>query len=593
MPNISLRHFLLRIEEAAYRYLELTETTMEILVAAMVGLGAGALGVGLRWSVSEIEEWRAELHGEMLAWIVFPFVSVAVLCVLYRWMRKGIAGYTFPDYLVNINLKGGAISKATIPGRFTATLLSIGGGASVGLEGPAAALGGAVGSATGRALRASADQTKTFVACGTAAGVASLFNAPLAGVFFALEIVLLGAFDLSGVILVVVASGIGVAVSRGFAGTDPSLVSFEQFAIESVTGLFSFAFLGLAIGLGAVLFIRGFHAVRGLAERIPVGWPGKLFIGAAGLAAVGFMEPGLIGTGAEVTTGVLSGTIERTAFALLCLSLLKALIAGWSLGCGFAGGMFGPCLYAGAAMGAAVGLAFQTFMPGLVPGADMAQYALVGTGAMLAAVNHAPLTGIFLLFEITDSYQVILPIMFASVIATWLARILNPHSLDTYMLAQRGIELHGGRESVHLRSISVGKILQTGVVTAHQETPLAELRKILSETTQIIVPVIDHESRLVGTVVGDDLASILTDPELGMVLITRDVMRVTVRPCRNNENLNQAMRRLNRSHLSVLPVVDRDGCFVGTIDREQISAAYDKSILLGVLESLTPYKEPE
>lgn len=592
MPRNSIRHLLLRAEEAAYRYLELTETTMEVLIAAGVGLLAGAIGISLRAVVGELEQWRHTFHATTWLWTLFPLGAAGLLCLLYLWMRRGLAGYTFPDYLVNVNLKGGAISSKTIPARLLATILSVGGGASVGLEGPAASLGGAVGSVTGRALRASRAQCQTFVACGTAAGVAALFNAPLAGVFFALEIVLLGAFDLSGIILVVIAAGSGVAVARGMMVKEP-LFAVQKFAVDSVGGLLLFALLGLVIGIGAVAFIRGFHGVRVLAERIPVPWPLRLLIGGCGLALMGLLQPGLLGTGEEITRAVLRPeALEWTALGLLAIALGKILIAGWSLGVGFSGGMFGPCMFTGAALGASMGLFLEYIAPGWVPPGSVPHYALVGMGAMLAAVNHAPLTGIFLLFEITDAYQVILPIMFASVIATWLTRLVEPDSLDTYALSRRGIELHGGKESLHLRAIPIEKVLTKDIVTAPPGAPLDALRRILAETPQFIVPVVDNERRLVGTVVADDLTAYWSEPELGMVLIAKDVMRVTVAPARAGENLGQVSQRLNRSHLSRLPVVDADERLIGIVTRDDVRAAYDKSILLGVLESLSPRKEP-
>lgn len=608
MPPLSLRHLILRLEEETYRYLELTETTMEILLAALVGLLAGGLGVGLRFAVEAAQEYRYHIQGETWLWVAFPLVAAGLLILLYRvlsipGLRRDLSGYTFPDYLANVNLKGGTISVTSIPTRFLTTLVSIAGGASVGLEGPVAALGGAVGSSASRGLRASSGQTKTFVACGTAAAVASLFNAPLAGVFFAMEIVLLGAFDLSGIILVVIASGTGVAVSRGLAGNEP-LYAPGLFSTEAAGGLLGFALLGLAVGIGSALFIRGFHGVRALANSIRLPWMWHLAVGGLGLAAIGLAEPELLGTGDRIITVLLRGSeaevlsermiwITHTAWVLLVFALSKALIAGWSLGVGYSGGMFGPCLFSGAALGAGVGMLLHQIAPGWISAEAAPQFAMVGMGAMLAAVNHAPLTGIFLLFEITDSYSVILPIMFASVIATWLTRAIEPESLDTYALSRRGIELHEGREGLRLRAISITSVLKADVAVVPPHAPLAELRRILMETPQFIIPVVDEENRLVGTVVGDDLGAYISEPELSMVLIAKDVMRVTVRPATQNDNLGDALRRLNRSHLSRLPVVDDQNRVLGILTREDLSAAYDKSILLGVLKSITPRQNPE
>src|SRR6056297_1355938 len=446
-------------------YLHISENTFLIILAVLIGLLGGLGNYAFRktiefihWGVFtqtehlldfSLEEWSFK----RLVVILFPMIGGLLIFPLLRWFGDDLKG-GFSAFLERVNLRGTKLRLRPIFTRGFGAAITLGTGGSAGQEGPIAMIGGAIGSQFGQLFKMSGDRLKVLVACGAAAGVAATFNAPIAGVFFAQEIVLLAAFELSSFTSIVIASGMATVVSRALLGNTSELYA-PTYVVNSSWELVLYVLLGLLIGALAAMFIDVHFRIKDRLAALEMPRLAKPIFGGLLVGLIGCIFPQIFGNGYEFINDVLLGS--QTWYLLAALVLTKAVATSITLGSGLPGGLFAPCLYLGAVAGGSFGHLAVKFLPGMqiAPGA----YALVGMGAFLAAATHAPMTAIFLLFEITDSYEVIIPIMLSCVIGTAVARHFKQDSLETVELSRLGIDLEAGKERNIMKSLSVAEVM--------------------------------------------------------------------------------------------------------------------------------------
>ncbi len=484
--------------------------------------------------------------------------------------HHGVAGV-----IEAVALAGGRLRFWRIPAKTVAAALAIGAGASVGPEDPSVQIGANIGSLAGQTLRLSDERVRALVAAGAAGGIAAAFNAPIAGVFFALEIVL---GELSGAALsvVVLAAVIAAVFTQAVAGPQPAF-AVRAYGLGSPWELPLYLGLGLVAGPVAALYIRAlyaaqdaFHALRGL--------PRWLRPALAGLAvgAVGAVLPQIMGVGYPTIEAVLGG--EALALGLLvALLAAKLVLTAVSVGGGFPGGVFAPALFLGATLGAAYGAAIGMLMPAvdIAPGA----FALVGMAAVLAGTVHAPLTAILLLFEMTNDYRIILPVMFAVVVSLLVSQRLQRDSVYALGLARKGVRLERGRDVEVLQAITVGEVMRPDPPVLHETGTLAEAAAQLLQGRAHGLPVVDSAGRLAGILTVQDVDRVLGTPSdealtVGAVC-TRDLL--VAYP---DETIGAAMRRMGTRDVGRLPVVARDDPrrLVGMLRRVELVRAYDAAL---------------
>jgi CIC family chloride channel protein len=343
--------------------------------------------------------------------------------------------------------------------KIIATALTIGSGNSAGVEGPIAQLSGALGSKVGQTFRVSGKRMKVYIAAGCAGGIAGIFNAPIAGIFFAAEIVLLGSYEISSFAALVIASAMATVVSRAYYGEIPAFPIPDYHMINPFVEIPLYILLAVIIGVLAVLHIRFFYFVRDWFRELRLHEQLKPILGALMVGSIAIIFPQVMGDGYEYIAQTLAG--EGIIWIMLALVVLKSVATAITLGSGGAGGVFAPSLFIGAVVGGAFGGIVHWLLPEYTasPGA----YATIGIGAFLAASTHAPMTAIFLLFEMTGNYLIIIPIMITSIVGSITSKKLYEDSIDTVDFTREGINIHEGREVAIMKSIKVGKAITEDV----------------------------------------------------------------------------------------------------------------------------------
>jgi CIC family chloride channel protein len=570
----------------------ISENTFLIILAVIIGVLGGLGNYAFRktiefihWGVFSqtenlldfsLEEWSFK----RLVVILFPVIGGLLVFPLLRWFGDDLKG-GFSGFLERVNLRGAKLRLRPIFTRGFGAAITLGTGGSAGQEGPIAMIGGAIGSQFGQLFKMSGDRLKVLVACGAAAGVAATFNAPIAGVFFAQEIVLLASFELSSFTSIVISSGMATVVSRALLGNS-SEVYAPAYLVNSPWELLLYVFLGLLIGALAALFIDTHFRIKDRFAALPMPRLAKPLLGGLLVGMIGVFFPQVFGNGYEFISDVLLGS--QTWYLLGALVLIKALATSITLGSGLPGGVFAPCLYLGAVAGGAFGHVAVRILPqmNIAPGA----YALVGMGAFLSAATHSPMTAIFLLFEITDSYEVIIPIMLTCVIGTAVARHFKKDSLETVELSRLGIDLEAGKERNIMKALLVGKVMVRDVETIPEYMTLGQFTRFMETTQHTNFPLVNSEGELTGIISVQDFMGVVFEPDLMDLVVVKELATTDVITVHQDENLDQAMRKIGYRNIEQLPVVDRETHrkLVGIISRRDMVSAYNRALMSKSLE---------
>ena len=489
------------------------EHTALTALALLVGAGAGAGAVGFRYMIlgftelfSGHRDYSAAGHAAnplapgLGPWFVLivPVLGGLIYGPLVSRFAPEARGHGVPEVMYAVNRLGGRM-RAQVPAvKSLASAICIGSGGSVGREGPIVQIGSALGSLTGQALRLPESQLRLLVACGAAGGISATFNAPIAGVFFSLELILRN-FQTRSFGLVVLSSVTADAIGRAVFGSHPFL-ALPTFDFSSPVELGLYAILGvLATGVGLV-FVRVLYTGEDLADRLWAGRPEWLRPAAGGvlLGLLLLAVPQMYGVGYPVLQNAVAG--HYLVLALLGLLAAKILATSLTMWIGGSGGVFAPSLFMGAMLGSAYGSIAHRLLPHLAaaPGA----YGLVGMGAVFAAAARAPITAVLIIFELTGDYRIILPLMFAIVVATALSGVLTRDTIYTLKLRRRGIDIDQPPRPEIQTAVSeaMGELPELLAPTATLETVIARLTAERADT----LPVADTNGGLLGVITAGD-----------------------------------------------------------------------------------------
>lgn len=564
------------------------ESTRMLLVAACIGLLAGCAIIVFREAVELVHEVIFVKGGELLrvhegGWRILllpllPMTGAALLIPLSLMFPGKVNGYAFTKFLRRVNLENGVIQGRNMVIKIIATSLTIGSGNSAGVEGPIAQIGGALGSKVGQTFRVSGKRMKVYIAAGCAGGIAGIFNAPIAGIFFAAEIILLGSYEISSFAALVIASALATVVSRAYYGEIPAFPIPDYHMINPFVEIPLYSLMAIIMGVLAVLHIRFFYYVRDRFKELPMHPQLKPIFGAFIVGTIAIAFPQIMGDGYEFIAETLAG--EGVLWVLLALIVLKSVATAITLGSGGAGGVFAPSLFIGAVVGGAFGGVMHWLLPNYTasPGA----YATVGIGAFLAASTHAPMTAIFLLFEMTGNYMIIIPIMITAILGTTTAKRLYVDSIDTVDFTREGINIHEGREVAIMKSIKVGKAITEDVDFISENANINHLLELFRfARDSFYFPVVNHKGLMVGVVSMQDVKNILHDEEqrvcyLVGAICSRDVITLTP-----DDNLYDAMQLFDLKGIEEIPVVENleDPWVLGMIKRKDVIAAYNHEVL--------------
>jgi CIC family chloride channel protein len=571
-----------RLFVAWFHSLELSENTILMAFAVAVG-GASALGVVAFYELIDLAYtvffgWPAEHLSRDVFLAYRPVVTAAGLFAAWWVMRhlgRGHDGLNVPDVQLAVARRSGVIPTRPALARTAASAITLGAGGSAGSEGPVAVLGATVGSFLGRSFRFEASRINVLVAAGAAGGISAAFNAPLAGAFFALEEIL-GNFAVGAFPAVIVSSVVAAVVSRGVFGNHPAFPIPTEYGYSHVAEmLVFFPLLGVLAGLAGGMFVRLYFraddAARGARLR-PWALP---LAGGALVGLLVYSSDGLLGGDGHLAFRLdVFGRLPFLALALLAVG--KMLATSITLNTGGSGGVFTPSLYVGAATGGAFGVGIASLFPGL--GLTPEAYALVGMGAVVAAATDAPLTGILIVFEMTNDYAIVLPLMLATVIATIVAKRIERDSLYSGWLRRRGEVIEHGASRDVMAGLRVADVYDRNPQIIDQHATVAELLAVLGRGEQTEFPVVDTEERLVGIITVAQLGQIaLEQADLAGVLVAADIAlpSETLSPA---DSLLDAVRRLGVRGSASVPVVDpKTGRLIGILGRSHVLGVYERA----------------
>ncbi|MEN8200060.1 MAG: chloride channel protein [Thermodesulfobacteriota bacterium] len=577
-----------------------------LILSVVIGSSTGLAAVFFIHLIAAIQNRSYSsvqfLFPHLGAWsYVFVPVGGALLAgPLIAWFAQEAKGHGVPEVMQALVLRGGRIRPRVAMAKIVASALCIGTGGSAGREGPIVQVGSTLGSVTGQILHLSDDRIKNLVACGAAAGIAATFNAPIAGVAFAIEVLMceLQVRTFGNVVIAAVSASV---VSQIYLGDRPAF-TVPTYTMESPLTIFFYLLLGLVAALVGVFFIRMLAWFEDLFDNWKFPLPLKPAVGALLLGLLGFLYlqlpgirfdtptefqlgmplieniPHVYGSGFTFIEETLQGNISFWMLALLVF--LKPLATSFTLGSGNSGGVFAPSLFIGAMLGGAMGELFSAWQPELAgpPGA----YALVGMAAVFSACARAPLTAMLIVFEMSNDYALILPLMLTAVTATYLAQFLYPESIYTIKLVKRGIRFEQGRDMDIMQGVHVREVMNREPLTIYKNQPLAELYQQFQETNLLGFPVLDEQDELWGIVTLQDLEKALSQGAINLrTLKVEDLATVDPATVYADEPIWTAIQKMAPRDLARLPVIARSSekQLLGLISRSDILRAYDVGIV--------------
>jgi CIC family chloride channel protein len=561
-----------------------TEHTFMVIVAVIIGLLGGLGAVAIQWMIKLFTKlfwgnWDLTLQYletvPVLYKIGIPVIGSAIVGVIVYYFSREAKGHGVPEVMEAIALRDGKIRPRVVFAKLFASSVYIGAGGSVGREGPVIQIGSSIGSAVGQLLRVNPRRTKTFVACGAASGIAAAFNAPVAGALFSVEIIL-GDFGVAQFSPIVISSVIATVVSRHFLGDFPAF-EVPEYHLVSPLELIPYAVLGLLAGVVALLFTKTLYTLEDFFDNMKLNGVLKTVIGGLIIGCMGVFVPHIYGVGYDTMNMALLGHLSWLTMLLLIFA--KIFATSISLGSGGSGGVFAPSLFLGTMTGGFFGALVHMIMPEY--SASSGAYSLVGMGAVVAGATHAPITAILMIFEMTNDYKIILPLMISSIIATVFTTKMKRESIYTLKLLRRGIDLFAGRDVNLLRRHRVRDVMRRDENIIVNSTSLPALLQTMLTGKHEEYFVVDDEGALQGVITLQQAKEFIEDKEIPPELVlASDLMRTDVFCLQPDDNLDLVMHQFGRIDSRQLPVVENEKTrtLLGRVRAKDVIDMYNKEI---------------
>ena len=554
--------------------------------AIAVGIWAGLTAVVLKISVHYLQDVLVTLS-QRFNWLylVSPAVGIALTFLFIRFFLRGEFVRGTHHVLLAIAKKSSLLPKQETYCHAATSALTVGLGGSAGLESPIVQTGSAIGSVFASFFPVGYRDRTLLLACGAASGIAAAFNAPIAGVLFALEVLLVDV-SISAFIPLLIAGACGALCSKIILADD-ILLSFKNVSAFNFHNVPYYVVLGGCCGLISVFYMKAFRKTENLLTSSIKSPVSRLVAGSLLLGILIFLFPALFGEGySSIKSLALSRPLELfngsplkqvivaapwlPGLAVLVVALIKAMAVSLTLSAGGNGGNFAPALL----VGACLGFAFS-YLADTAVGLDLpvANFCLVAMAGVLTGIFHAPLTGIFLIAEITGGYELMIPLMIVSAFSTAVSRYLHPDSLDQAKLKAGEQRVTLTKETYILSDLVIPDIVEKDFVPVKADATMRNLIDVIAQSRRNIFPVLDGDQRLVGIILLDDIREIMFDTALYDTLRIEQLMQKPVVVTELDENMSEVMEKFDKYGLWNIPVVNR-GKYVGFISKSQIFSNY-------------------
>lgn len=563
----------------------LSHNQLLMVCSLLVGLWSGLMAVMLKLAAHYIQELIVRSDYGALFYSVFPLIGILItVAVTIVFFKRKLEKGSF-EVLYAIARKSSRIPRQHTYSHVVTSAITVGLGGSAGLESPIVQTGSAVGATVGGLVQLSYKDRTLLIGCGAAAGIAAAFNAPIAGVLFALE-VLLSQVSVSAFIPIILAGATGALCSK-IVLNENILLFFPLQQPFDYRNTFYYVGLGILCGLYSAYYIRTYIRAEKLLSVTQNPWL-KALAGGFLLGALILVFPPLFGEGyssirnlanlqtelifaTSVFAPYIHGPLLLIVFLVLVL-LLKVWATAITLSAGGNGGNFAPSLFAGAVLGFTVAFSLNQFTQ-----TPTANFTLVGMCGVLTGIFHAPLTGIFLIAEITGGYNLIIPLMIVAATSLLVSRYLQPRSLDAIKLLQKGHE-HTHDQDLHiLNSLAIESVIEKDFAIVYESETLGDLVKRISESRRNTFPVVDQDRKLKGVIQLDDVRDKIFRTELYAQLSVQELMQPVPDVVDVHEKMGVVMEKFDRTKAWNLPVVEHKR-YVGFVSKSKIFTEYRKRL---------------
>ncbi len=575
-----------------WRVKHISTKNFVLITAGVIGIVAGLAAVILKESVHGIQTALTRDFQQNLAnylYLSYPLIGIVLTVLLTKYILKEKLGHGITDILYTISKKSSIVKRTKTFSRMLTSALTVGFGGSVGLEAPIVVTGSAIGSNIGRLVHLSYKQRTLLIGCGSAGAISAIFNSPIAGVIFSIEVIL-SEITINSFIPLLIASVCGALVSLTLLGDD---VLFSFTLTDGFTAAETpfYIFLGVFTGLVSLYFTRAVGAVEGLVKNVKHDLS-RALIGGVSLGFLIFILPPLYGEGYETITALLNGNasnllnnslffseVDSVFFIVLfvvAVILVKPIATALTIGSGGSGGIFAPSLFIGGITGYL--FAYLINIMGIVDPLSTSNFTLVGMSGVMSGVLHAPLTAIFLIAEITSGYTLFVPLMIVSAISYSTISYFEKYSLYTKPLIEKGDLIYHDKDRQVLSLIDLKKIVETDLVTIDPHANLGELVDLVRFSKRNIFPVVNEDQELMGIVTLDDIREIMFDTESRKNIIINTLMHSPPTFVSSKESMQSVMIKFENTGAWNLPVID-DGKYVGFVSKSRIFNAYRKKLI--------------
>lgn len=572
-----------------WRARRISDNQFILILSVVVGFLGGLSAVIIKNGVYFI---RTHLTGNFVQthhflYFLYPMLGILLTVIFIRYILRRQLSHGIPTVLYAISRKKGILAPFQMFASIIASVLTVGFGGSVGLEGPTIGTGAAIGSNLGRILNLNYKQITLMIGVASAAAMASIFQAPVAAMLFAVEVIMIDLTTFS-IIPLLIASATAVLTSYFLLG-QAVLYPFEiqdRFVVGDVPYYIA---LGILAGIVSIYFTKIYIYIERLFKRIRP-WYIRWLAGGSILGLLIFLFPSLYGEGYEAVNAALGGDyhplidnsilhphqqeLEAVFLLFLAMILLKVVTTVVTFGAGGIGGIFAPALFTGVFTGLLFAMLVNFLGLGPIPAGN---YALAGMGGVIAGVLHAPLTSIFLIAEITGGYQLFLPLMITSAITYVTVKIIVSNSVYTHLLARRGELITHDKDKAVLTLMKVEDLIEKNFLTLYPDDYLGDLVRLVSKSSRNLFPVVDEYGFFKGLITLDDIRKIMFKPELYGTTYVSDLMadpRVTVDL---DDTMEEVTEKFQSSGQYVLAVVHQ-GKYIGFVSRANVFSEYRKML---------------
>jgi CIC family chloride channel protein len=575
-----------------WRVKHISTSNFVLIVSGVIGAIAGLAAVSLKESVHLIQHYLTrgfQLELANYLYLSYPLFGILLTVLLAKYLLKEKLGHGITEILYTISKKSSIVKRSRTFSRMVTSALTVGFGGSVGLEAPIVVTGSAIGSNIGRLVHLNYKQRTLLIGCGSAGAISAIFNSPIAGVIFSIEVIM-AEVTINSFIPLLIASVCGSLISLMLLGDDV-LFSFNLTETFVASDTPFYILLGIFCGLVALYFTRATFKIEGYIKKVK-GDINRALVGGVLLGFIVFVLPPMYGEGYDTIKALLNGKSstllnnslffsETDSFIflsifVLAIILVKPIASALTIGSGGSGGVFAPSLF----LGGVTGYLFASVVnyTGLVDKLSTSNFTLVGMSGVMSGVLHAPLTGIFLIAEITSGYTLFVPLMIVSAISYSTISYFEKYSIYTKPLVMKGDLIYHDKDRQVLSLIDLKKIVETDLLTIHPEASLGDLVDLVRCSKRNIFPVVNEENELKGIVTLDDIRDIMFDNESRKSIIIKTIMHTPPANVSTKESMQSVMMKFEKSGAWNLPVID-EGKYIGFVSKSRIFNAYRKKLI--------------